>query len=452
MTNVLYTESEYGSNSDLTERYLSKDYFIDVYASLPDSLKVPVLFSTANADSLIFSAGYPGQKSSPTQVISTQTNWRKIEMGSGEGVHLLAIKTDGTLWAWGNNLAYGYPTGYIPSGHIGNNTGTDQYSSPIQIGSETTWRRISAGASISAGIKADGTLWTWGCNEYGQLGINTAYTDWRSSPAQVGGGTNWRLVSCGTTANTASFNEANWRTRRGSSSHMAAIKADGTLWTWGYNGLGELGLNDLDINRSSPTQVGTGTNWRLVSCGGQFTTAIKEDGTLWTWGFNSSRSFDTWFPFNQGMLGLNDTQNYSSPVQVGSNTNWKSISTGVSHSAAIKTDGSLWVWGINEYGELGLNDKNDRSSPTQLGFSKNWKEVNASNYAGSFAAGATMALKADGTLWAWGYNRKGVLGSSLVEGLPRSYPTQITGNNWVEISQIFCIRNEVRDSFTNERL
>jgi alpha-tubulin suppressor-like RCC1 family protein len=450
MTNVLYTESDI----DLTESYLSKEYFIDVYDSLPDSLKQPVLFSTASPVGFVYDGTYPGQHSSPTQVISTQTNWRKIEMGSGEGVHLLAIKTDGTLWAWGSNITYSYNAGpsyelrFIPSGQIGNNTGVDQ-SSPVQIGSETTWRKISAGTGVSAGIKADGTLWTWGSNEYGQLGINAAFGDWRSSPAQVGAGTNWRLVSCGTTANTTPFNEVSWRDKRGSNSHMAAIKADGTLWTWGHNGVGELGLNDANVNRSSPTQVGSATNWKLVSCGGQFTSAIKEDGTLWTWGFNGYNPFG-WFNFVEGILGLNDNQNYSSPVQVGSNTNWKSISTGVSHSAAIKTDGSLWVWGINEYGELGLNDKNDRSSPTQLGFSKNWKDVNASNHCGSFAAGMTTALKADGTLWAWGYNRKGALGSSLTEGLPRSYPTQVTGNNWVHISQIFCIKNEVRDSFTNE--
>jgi alpha-tubulin suppressor-like RCC1 family protein len=231
---------------------------------------------------------------------------------------------------------------------------------------------------------------------------------------------------------------------------MAAIKADGTLWTWGHNGVGELGVNDANVNRSSPTQVGSATNWKLVSCGGQFTSAIKEDGTLWTWGFNGYNPFG-WASFTDGgILALNNTQNYSSPVQVGSNTNWKSISSGVSHSAAIKTDGSLWVWGVNQQGELGLNDRNDRSSPTQLGSSKNWKDVNASNHCGSFASGMTTALKADGTLWAWGFNRKGALGSSLIEGLPRSYPTQVAGNNWVHISQIFCIKNEVRDSFTNE--
>ena len=148
-------------------------------------------------------------------------------------------------------------------------------------------------------------LWTWGSNQYGQLGDNTVTS--KSSPVQtIAGGTNWKQVA------TRGMN-------------MAAIKTDGTLWAWGSNVAGELGDNTI-TNRSSPVQTITGgTNWKSVACGYFHTAAIKTDGTLWTWGYNA-----------YAQLGDNTVTSKSSPVQtITGGTNWKSVACGHAHTAAI---------------------------------------------------------------------------------------------------------------------
>jgi alpha-tubulin suppressor-like RCC1 family protein len=132
-------------------------------------------------------------------------------------------------------------------------------SSPVQVGSGTTWSQISVGEYFIAAVKTDGTLWSWGLNTTSQLGLNDKVT--RSSPVQVGALTNWSKVSGGKT-------------------FIAAIKTDGTLWTWGrgFNGqYGTLGQNDTLVWRSSPTQVGSATNWNQISTGYNMTLAITSN-------------------------------------------------------------------------------------------------------------------------------------------------------------------------------
>jgi alpha-tubulin suppressor-like RCC1 family protein len=147
-----------------------------------------------------------------------------------------------------------------------------------------------------------------------------------------------------------------------------ATKTDGTLWAWGGAQRGGLGLNN-EVNRSSPTQVGILTTWLRVNAGSSYCCiATRTDGTLWTWGNNSD-----------GRLGLNDQVYRSSPVQVGTNTNWNQIDLG-RPAIATKTDGTLWVWGPNNFGQLGLNNVVDRSSPTQVGIATNWNLVSAGIY------------------------------------------------------------------------
>nr|QMP83643.1 MAG: hypothetical protein [Caudoviricetes sp.] len=262
-------------------------------------------------------------RSSPVQVGSL-TNWSQV---SGS----LAIKTDGTLWSWGSNFG----------GELGLGDRTHR-SSPVQVGLLTNWSLVAGGQSHSLAIKTDGTLWSWGGNNYGELGLGDITN--RSSPVQIGSLTNWSQVSGGL-----------W--------HSLAIKTDGTLWSWGRNTWGQLGLGNL-THRSSPVQVGFLTNWSLVASGGyQQSFAIKTDGTLWSWGRNEV-----------GQLGLGDTTHRSSPVQVGSLTNWSKVAGG-SQSLAIKTDGTLWSWGTNSIGELGLGDRTSRSSPVQVGSLTNWSLV-----------------------------------------------------------------------------
>ena len=163
------------------------------------------------------------------------------------------------------------------------------------------------------------------------------------------------------------------------------------LWTWGGNGFGALGLNNT-TNQSSPVQVGTLTNWRSVPAGNGYSAAVKSDGTLWSWGYNAA-----------GPLGLGNTTSRSSPVQVGTLATWRLVSTGSRgdpHTAAIRTNGTLWIWGYNAYGQLGLGDASNRSSPVQIGTLTNWKSVGC-------GFDHTAAIKTDGTLWSWGYNGSG---------------------------------------------
>ena len=136
-----------------------------------------------------------------------------------------------------------------------------------------------------------------------------------------------------------------------------ATKTDGTLWTWGYNAVGQLGINNA-VQTSSPTQI-PGTNWKALTPGRQGLMyvsggALKTDGTLWTWGYNEN-----------GQLGLNDRTSYSSPMQI-PGTTWEDVSSGSYAMSATKTDGTLWMWGDNSAGQLGLNNEIKYSSPVQV--------------------------------------------------------------------------------------
>ena len=425
------------------------------------------------------------KRSSPVQTIAKGSNWSQVDVG---WLNAAAIKTDGTLWLWGDNS----------QGQLGDNT-LVRKSSPVQtVAGGTNWKQVSCSKSRSftAAIKTDGTLWTWGYNAYGSLGDNTIVK--KSSPVQtVAGGTNWKQVFVG-------------------ASHAAAIKTDGTLWTWGLNTAGQLAvwgggspatdgyagtspvtvsgsktnfntfttsnttgvsvgmgvytstqlvnwttvsainpnvsitftpnsfvapstwtgtislgigatkataaITDFTNNRSSPVQtVAFGSNWKQAFCGHSFTAAIKTDGTLWTWGYNS-----------YGQLGDNTLTQRSSPVQtIAGGTNWKQVSANRSNMAAIKTDGTLWNWGDNSKGQLGDNTIVKKSSPVQtIALGSNWKSVSC----GYNFSGSTACMKTDGTLWTFGDNFYGELGDNTT--VKRSSPVQTIagGTNWKQVS------------------
>lgn len=290
--------------------------------------------------------------------------------------------------------------GSAAQGELGHNkiTGNDGFPTankqnvPDQLGG-SEWddaRSISTVRGFTGIVKSDGTLWTMGNNQHGQLGIGNTVA--RSSPVQVGALTNWNIIQT-------------------AENSFRAIKTDGTMWSWGRNNRGQLGINADEFNpKSSPVQIGALTTWAAL---GRYH-AIKTDGTLWAWGFNS-----------QGRLGLNDTANRSSPVQVGALTNWESLSPFASF--AKKTDGSIWSWGSNNRGQLGHNVSGavnpSRSSPTQIGALTNWTQV-------SYAS----AIKTAGTLWKWGSSDFGNLGNGLFYGFDRSSPVQLGSDTWQLIS------------------
>lgn len=336
-----------------------------------ESLGTTVSWDANNETINISSSKKPSASglSSPTVDNEVQSN-TSTKLAAG-GSYSLAIKEDGTLWVWGDNWA----------GQLGDGTKTGRLT-PVQVMSGV--KSIVAGGSHTLAIKEDGTLWVWGFNADGQLGDGTS-TD-RLIPVQLMSGV--MTVAAG-------------------DYHTLAIKEDGTLWAWGYNPDGQLGDGTTTITgRTTPVQVMSGI--KSIAAGVDHSLAIKEDGTLWAWGNNV-----------YGQLGDGTTASKKTPVQVMSDV--KSVAAagetamGGDYSLAIKEDGTLWAWGNNEYGQLGDGSAIGygvyKATPVQI-----------MNGVKSVVAGGlyTLAIKEDGTLWAWGINNYGQLGdgTSTVKGTP----------------------------------
>ena len=303
---------------------------------------------------------------------------------AGGGYHSLAIRGDGSLWSWGFN----------DLGQLGLGDSLDRHV-PTQIGADSDWVRVSAGDRHSLALKNDGSLWSWGYNNCGQLGLGDPSLD-RSTPTRVGADTDWSAVACG-------------------QSHTVALKVDGSLWTWGLNYFGQLGLGDASFKQSAPTRVGVDSDWTAVACGPAATFAIKRDGSLWAWGLNQ-----------HGQLGQGDTVNRGAPVRVGTDSDWMAIAAGWSHVLALKRDHGLWAWGNNQYGQLGLGDTVDRLNAVRVGADLDWTGLACGGY-------WTLGTKADGGLWAWGNNLYGQLG--LGDTSNRLEPNRVgTDTDWSDVS------------------
>ena len=371
------------------------------------------LFTWGRNDNGQLGQGDTIHRSSPVQVGTS--SWTMVADGG------YAIRTDGGLFTWGFGL-------------FGNRGLTDNinYSSPVQIGT-SSWISVASDESLSTtlAIRQDGALFAWGYNTGGANGLDDTVS--RSSPVQVGT-SSWTMISV-------------------SGQNSAAIRSDGALFVWGLSSDGALGLND-SISRSSPVQVGT-SSWTAVNVFVNGTTvstlAIRQDGTLWTWGNNTD-----------GGLALNDTVHRSSPVQIGVATNWKTIGTrsaigyvratptsspiqigtsswtsvdaragyfGRPSLYAIRSDGALFSWGKNDYGQLGLGDNVHRSSPVQVGTSS-WVAVKGTL---NGFRGYALAIRAtDRKLFAWGANELGQLGIDNI--FNRSSPVQVGTSSWASIT------------------
>jgi len=335
--------------------------------------------------------------SSPTQVGTAVLNDWTVVSGAGgtSGTGIVAgVRGDGTLWSWGTGNFYG--TAF---------NDRNFRSSPTQVGTLTTW--LSAyGAYVNGfAVKTDGTLWGWGANASGQLGQNNVIA--RSSPVQIGGLTNWTGKIAGGAGSNA----------------VVAVKSDGTLWSWGYGGSG-IGLGDY-ISRSSPTQVGSGTTW-LNAWGTAYTFFMtKTDGTLWVFGGGG---------FGQTGLNGNPPGSPNSPVQVGTLTNWSSAASSQYQGFLLRNDGTIWSMGNNTTTQSGATGQNNSgtttnlSSPTQIGSLTTWTSI------GNFIAGG-IATRSDNTIWAWGQNN-GMLGDGTV--IARSSPVQVNGGATWTNSTVFA--------------
>jgi alpha-tubulin suppressor-like RCC1 family protein len=308
-----------------------------------------------------------------------------IAVSAGVG-HSLGLKNDGTLRAWGDNTF----------GQLGDGTTTTSYV-PKPIDSGSTYTAVSAGYNFSLALKNDGTLWAWGDNTYGQLGDGT--TTPSHVPIPIDSGSTYTAISAGT-------------------AHSLALKSDGTLWAWGDNTYGELGDNSTTASHT-PKQIDSG--YAAIAAGYLYSLAIKLDGTLMAWGNN-----------DQVNLGTGSSGDKHVPTQIDSGF-WP-VAGAISaskfsvlgnttvyyHSLALKNDGSLWAWGDNLFGQLGDGSLTPSYAPKQIlvdsGFGFTAVSAGEDDH--------SLAIKNDGSLWAWGRNTCGALGDGTTN--TRYVPIQVS--------------------------
>jgi alpha-tubulin suppressor-like RCC1 family protein len=377
----------------------------------------------------------------PTQVVGAQT-WKTVALGYS---HACAVATGGALYCWGDDT----------HGQLGLGSGAAaQYAAPQQVGSSTAWTVLSGGTSAgrmagtcgiqgSSGPYNGGTLWCWGSSV---LAPNV--TTW--TPTQLGNASDWTAVSLPVAGTSA----CGIRTDPGS----------GTLWCWGNNDLGQLGLGTTG-GWQGPSQVPGSEIWATVAVGNRFACATRGDGTIWCWGVNwagqtgngtedtnppspqrawwwtdlatfnystcarrSDWSLWCWGDNTWGMAGQGYTS--SSPIElpasVAPTQKWLGVSASASswHACAIRDDTTLWCWGLNTSGQLGTGDTTLRSSPAQVNGAEGWNQVSA-------GASHTCGIWQK-TLWCWGDNGYGQLGTGNYGSSPYTVP--IGSQQWLEVS------------------
>jgi alpha-tubulin suppressor-like RCC1 family protein len=279
--------------------------------------------------------------------------------------HTVALKSDGTVWAWG----------YNSSGQLGESPYTImKRTTPAQVSSKilNSVTAVAAGSSHTIALRSDGTVLAWGHNSYGQLGDGT--TTWRDTPVQVSGLSGVTAIAGGTF-------------------YTVALKLDGTVWAWGDNSSGQLG-DGTTTNKTTPVQVTGLSGIAAIAVGGgeygYHTVALKSDATVWAWGWNY-----------YGQLGDGTTTDRYTPVQVSDLSGVTAIASGWYHTAALKSDGTVWAWGNNGFGQLGDGTTTNRYIPVQM---SSLSGIAAIAVGGGEYGYHTVALKSDGTVWTWGSN------------------------------------------------
>lgn len=276
------------------------------------------------------SAGQLGNAATTTATTPVQVgsaaDWATLDAGNA---HTCGIKTDGTAWCWGSNIQLQLGTETVPGGQP-----LHYASSPVQVGVETAWTRISAGGRHTCALKADGTVWCWGSNEFGRLGDGTVVA--RGTPTQVGAGADWSTVSA-------------------NASHTCATKTGGTAWCWGLNQQAQLG-DGTTTNSLVPVQVGTGTDW-VSAIGTEFhSCGLRTGGAAWCWGNNG-----------RGQLGAGSTAVQSIPLlQVVSSAPWASLTASFVQACGLTTTGEALCWGEGGNGQFGNGTQSISIVPTAV--------------------------------------------------------------------------------------
>lgn len=328
------------------------------------------------------------------------SKWESVSAAKfGTGAHVLAVRADGTLWAWGNGA----------NGRLGRGSNADA-SSPIQVGTDNTWESVSAGESHSLGIKTDHSMWAWGNGADHRLG--TGNSNSQDVPVRIGVGNNCNPSPCPT----------EWKVVSAGKDFSLAIGTNGTddtLWSWGNNANGRLGNGE---NGHEPGQVtclsACATGWKAVSAGASHVLAIRSNGSddnLYTWGQD-----------DYGQLGNGATTGtIGTPSKIGSDT-WASVAAGNNHSLGIKSDNTLWAWGRDNNGQVGNGSPlTDVPSEVLIDGDPAWKSVSGSSH--------SLALTMDGRIYAWGNNGSGQLGNGSTISQPL-YQEFSGGGTWQSIS------------------
>jgi len=318
--------------------------------------------------------------------IGCESGERFVEIAVGEN-HTCALGFTGTLYCWGKN----------DNGQLGLGDLLERLE-PTPVGAELEWETVAAGWKHTCGQKRDNTSWCWGDNGEGELGAGDQVTPQSAPVAVAGGGDKWSLMDLG-------------------HGHSCSLDRTGSLWCWGRNNDGELGLGDADL-RVAPTEVtDPAVLWRAATAGGHHTCAVDWDGGLFCWGDNA-----------QGRLGLSDETDRSSPTRVAEEGSWVKAGAGGGHTCAVDSAGGLSCWGRNEDGEVGAGPDGPAVSlvPTAVMSSLRWEEL-------SLGDRHSCAVAQEGTLWCWGRNDKGQLG--LDDLAARDAPAQIgAANDWSLVS------------------
>jgi alpha-tubulin suppressor-like RCC1 family protein len=290
--------------------------------------------------------------------------------------HCLAVKTDGTVWTWG----------YGENGQLGNGTTPITQSTPVQATGLNGAIAVSAGEEHSAALGSNGVVWTWGSNASGQLGDGTGSDS--TVPIEVTGVSDVQSIAAGRT-------------------HMVVSTETYEVWSWGKNDTGQLGDGTV-VERLSPVHIAGLPDIEGVTAGGDHSTVYGVDGTVWSWGWNEN-----------GQLGNGTCDQHLTPVQVRGIVGFKGLAAGDYHTLAYKHDGSLWSWGGNTDCQLGTGSDGDTTSPGQIDTLDGIVDVGAFDY-------NSAAVKSDGSVWCWGDNEYGQLGiGEVYDSYDQCVPVQV---------------------------
>lgn len=314
------------------------------------------------------------------------------------GDHTMLLTKDGKIYESGKNDAGQLGDGHYYDSEISDNHYNATTFKPVEKDG-VKFRSVTATLYNSYAIASDGALYAWGQNAYGQLG----------------------LVSVGTYSGIytpTKVDDAKWAVVKGRSTTIVGIHTDGTLWAWGKNLTGQLGIgadSEMKECAMAPEKV-SDERWLDCASGYYHSTAVKADGTLWAWGDNS-----------QNQVNSSSTTIFTTPQQVGEDTDWTQVQAGLKMSAALKADGSLWTWGNNEESALGraVEGKTDG------------KPMKAFDKVLSYSVGDmhVLVIKDDYTLWGWGYNLHGELANGTNRNIDT--PTQIGTAQWQTVAAGF---------------